>query len=181
MGDDDVSKDKRYPEATVPLASPHRPNPVMMRNTPPSAAAVVSRPAGTETRKIFLPPHSEVRARAVNRLLRLLADAKTSPKTYNSVSKKFLGALARGNALPGAPFPSRFQPSSSLVQYKGSTAIPLPGKRNAEMASAYSLTPQYYPWSTDDNAAGEDEDDYYSDAEGLDLETAGEESIMPGN
>lgn len=68
-------------------------------------------------------PNSEARTRAVARLLRLFSEAKMDPRRAGSISKKFIGALARNNALPTSTKPS------SNIQYRGSLAIPLPGKR----------------------------------------------------
>lgn len=143
---DEINKDKRYPEIPQPIVSagsPHRPNPVLMRNMPPSAPIVFI----PET-PVATIPHSEIRARAVNRLLRLLAEAKI--RNSPSISKKFLGALARGNALPLTP-PRAL--SSGGIQYKGSMAIPLPGKR-----SGVIYIPDY-DWVSDDS---DNEEEQYS-------------------
>lgn len=122
--DEDVIKDKRYPDviqAAIQRNGGVRPNPVLMRNNP-----IISGKSSNKNFEILPPPHNEARARAVSRLLRLLSEARAnSAAGANSISKKFLGALARNNALP-ASGPKAILP---FVQYKGSTAIPLPGKR----------------------------------------------------
>lgn len=122
--DEDVIKDKRYPDviqAAIQRNGGVRPNPVLMRNNP-----IISSKSSNKNFEILPPPHNEARARAVSRLLRLLSEARAnSAAGANSISKKFLGALARNNALP-ASGPKAILP---FVQYKGSTAIPLPGKR----------------------------------------------------
>lgn len=69
-------------------------------------------------------PNNEARTRAVTRLLRLFTEAKMDPRRVGSISKKFIGALARNNALP----PPMKQAASNIA-YRGSLAIPLPGKR----------------------------------------------------
>lgn len=124
---DDVNKDKRYPDVAPVLKTNQPPNPVLMRNNP-----------GSKNFEIVTPPHNEARARAVNRLLRLLSEAKANSGRVNSISKKFLGALARNNALPPTTSSKAVAP---LVQYKGSTAIPLPGKRSSISSGAAPLFP----------------------------------------
>ncbi|XP_057364856.1 uncharacterized protein LOC130685555 [Daphnia carinata] len=116
--DDDVIKDKRYPD--VMGINNQRPNSVLIRGNPN---------VGVKSNKnfeILTPPHNEARARAVSRLLRLLSEARANSANVNSISKKFLGALARNNGLPTGP-----KATAPFVQYKGSTAIPLPGKRTS--------------------------------------------------
>ena len=122
----DVIKDKRYPDVTQTVYQKNNqpPNPVLMRNNPGTGSSSSSG-GGNKNFEIVTPPHNEARARAVNRLLRLLSEAKANSAGVNSISKKFLGALARNNALPVS------KAVVPLVQYKGSTAIPLPGKRTS--------------------------------------------------
>lgn len=124
--DDDVIKDKRYPD--VMGINSQRPNPVLMRSNP--SVGVKS----NKNFEILTPPHNEARARAVSRLLRLLSEARANSANVNSISKKFLGALARNNGLP-----SGSKATAPFVQYKGSTAIPLPGKRTLIDSGALRL------------------------------------------
>ena len=99
-------------------------------------------------------PNNEARTRAVTRLLRLFTEARMDPRRVGSISKKFIGALARNNALPAPTKPA------SGIQYRGSLAIPLPGKRGyggstfwiPKFADDVSITPEYF--DVDD---GEDE------------------------
>lgn len=155
----DVIKDKRYPDV-IQMAmqkNTQPPNPVLMRNIPAGSASSNS---GNKNFEIITPPHNEARARAVNRLLRLLSEAKANSAGVNSISKKFLGALARNNALPVS------KTIVPLVQYKGSTAIPLPGKRTS-ISSRIPLQPEPKDIVGDLEFASQAEDgsidDMYSD------------------
>lgn len=123
----DVIKDKRFPEdsSTSIQKNSQPPNPVLMRNNPGTGSGS----GMNKNYEIVPPPHNEARARAVNRLLRLLSEAKAKSARVNSISKKFLGALARSNALPTPQTTTKTV--VPLVQYKGSIAIPLPGKRTS--------------------------------------------------
>lgn len=125
----DVIKDKRFPEdpSTGITKNSQPPNPVLMRNNPATGSS--SGINNNKNHEIVPPPHNEARARAVNRLLRLLSEAKAKSARVNSISKKFLGALARSNALPTPQTTSKTV--VPLAQYKGSIAIPLPGKRTS--------------------------------------------------
>ena len=116
----EVIKDKRYPEDPQMAIQNNSQSPdlVAMRTNSAVANGKMNR-----NLEIVPPPHNEARARAVNRLLRLLSEAKAKSSRVNSISKKFLGALARSNGLPAS------KTVAPLVQYKGSIAIPLPGKR----------------------------------------------------
>ena len=67
--------------------------------------------------------YNKARNKAINRFLRLMSHAKAHPKLDSFFkSKKFLAALARNNALP----------KTNIIQFKGSTAIPLPWKKNQD-------------------------------------------------
>ena len=120
--DDFNMRDKFYPDVMQQQQKKVVPNPVMMRN-----AASTGRINGHGYGEVVAPPPpNEARARAVNRLLRLLAEAQTNSKKASYISKKFLGALAKSNAIPTYP---KALGLPSNIQYKGSMAIPLPGKR----------------------------------------------------
>jgi hypothetical protein len=132
----DVSKDKRYPEV-VQMAMPRS-------NYRPANPVLLGHSVG-KVQEIVTPPRNEARARAFNRLVRLLSEAKgNNPKAAST--KKFLGQLARNNGLPApATKPKMLLP---MVQYKGSMGIPLPGKR-----SNYDMTNE----NMEENSLGEDE------------------------
>lgn len=117
----EVIKDKRYPDDPQLAIQ----NNSQLPNLNPTRSSSASGNSNMNRNlEIVAPPHNEARAKAVNRLLRLLSEAKAKSARVNSISKKFLGALARSNGLPASKMVT---PS---VQYKGSIAIPLPGKRN---------------------------------------------------
>lgn len=166
---DDI-KDKRFPDVLQMAIQKNNqpPNPVLMRNNPGSGSSGSSI-GSNKNFEIVTPPHNEARARAVNRLLRLLSEAKAKSARVSSISKKFLGALARSNALP-----TTTKTIAPLVQYKGSTAIPLPGKRTpinpAATRSAIELNrsePKEADIEFGSQAGNDSIDDMYSDDVGL--------------
>lgn len=166
--DDDVIKDKRYPDVIQAAIQKNgvRPNPVLMRNNP----IINVGKSSNKNFEILPPPHNEARARAVTRLLRLLSEARAnSAAGANSISKKFLGALARNNALP-ASGPKAIVP---FVQYKGSTAIPLPGKRTS-INSGASRIPDNRSQATDTNGHLE----FPSQAEEIPIEDVYSDDVM---
>lgn len=97
-------------------------------------------------------PNNEARTRAVTRLLRLFSEGRMDPRRVGSISKKFIGALARNNALPPPTKPT------SGIQYRGSLAIPLPGKRGfggstfwiRKFADDGHTIPEYFDEDDDD-------------------------------
>ena len=165
--DDDVIKDKRYPDVIQAAIQRNgvRPNPVLMRNINVGKSS-------NKNFEILPPPHNEARARAVTRLLRLLSEARANTAAgANSISKKFLGALARNNALP-ASGPKAIVP---FVQYKGSTAIPLPGKRTL-INSGASRIPDNRSEATDTDGHLE----FPSQAEEIPIEDVYSDDVMFG-
>lgn len=162
--DDDAIKDKRYPDLTG--KNSQRPNAVLMRSNP----SVGGKSGSNKNFEIITPPHNEARARAVSRLLRLLSEARANSAGVNSISKKFLGALARNNALP-----SGSKASVPFVQYKGSTAIPLPGKR-----TSFDLEPLRLPIHRSEAGDTNEHLEFTSEAEEYPIEDIYTDDVILG-
>ena len=133
-----IGKEKRYPEDiedALQLSSGRR-----IVDVPSPQRFLVPQTTFRTPQDISVPFQNEARNRALSRLLRLLSAVQANPK-LQSKSKKFLGSLARSNGLPIASSPT-FKNVPTLL-YKGSTAIPLPGKRSSGFEPApYFISPK---------------------------------------
>lgn len=93
--DDEIGKNKRYPVAQTPI----------------------------KTFQVDEPQYNDARMAAIDRLLRLISEARANSKTETSYkTKKHIGALARNNAVP-------HRTRTSSVPNKGSGFDPSPTKR----------------------------------------------------